>query len=441
MKTFPWKKFLQIHPIFSTIRDEKTIDALLDDEVSWERTYAKDDVIVRQREAGDSVFVIGAGVAEAVLELSEGPSISLSVMWKGELFGEVAFLEHKVRSATVRAKEPCTVLEIRGPEFLRLMVDHPDIQFRLLEKMSERLRNTGEQILGLNLTNVDEKLRLFNLKLDTEQRLFESSLKAAQTMFDQTKLRADEVINSAERSRDRLQKTIGLVSAFATLVIMILAAFGFKQVWDVSRTAEEVRTIRDKANIDAKQSVTDFAKIQEAGKASSDALLVVNNIKIAFNDLKSPFTDIVRGRFMDAVFDGKMADAKRDYASLKSLGGIEELGTAVSWLELTLLTEKPQRDDVIVGFLEDLTRDARQGADKSLVVKVYYLRIGYSILTDQNRSARNPLYAELREYLKNNPTAMLEKSIIPSAVLEKVQRQNADKAAELRDLGILTTRL
>ena len=141
MKTFLWKEFLQKHPTFATVRDEKRIDGLLEDEVSWERTYAKDEVIIPQAGVGDSIFIIGAGSAEAVLELSAGGApIPLSVMRRGEVFGEMALLERRARSATVRAKEPCTVLEIRGADFEHLMADYPDIEFRLLLKRSEERR-------------------------------------------------------------------------------------------------------------------------------------------------------------------------------------------------------------------------------------------------------------------------------------------------------------
>ena len=126
-KTFQWKEFLRTHPIFGTLRDNKRIDALLQDDVSSERLCAKDEVIVRQGEVGISVFLIGAGTAEATLELSEGPPISLSVMRKGDLFGEMALLDHEQRSATVRAKEPCTILEFDGREFEQLMVEYPEI--------------------------------------------------------------------------------------------------------------------------------------------------------------------------------------------------------------------------------------------------------------------------------------------------------------------------
>src|SRR5262245_10086470 len=145
MKNFPWKEFLQAHPVFGTLRDGKRVDALLEDDVSRERSYAKDEVIVRQREVGDSVFLIGAGAAEATLDLSEGQPISLSVMRKGDLFGEMALLDREKRSATVTAKEPCTILEFSGPEFERLMAEYPEIESRLLVTISRRLRNTGEQ--------------------------------------------------------------------------------------------------------------------------------------------------------------------------------------------------------------------------------------------------------------------------------------------------------
>src|SRR5713101_7792598 len=105
------------------------------------------------------------------------------MMRRGEGVGGMALLERRARSATVEAGEPCTVLEFRGADFEQLMADYPDIEFRLLLKMSERLRNANEQVMGLQGT-LDEKLKIFNLKLDTEQRLIDVTLKAAQTMFD-----------------------------------------------------------------------------------------------------------------------------------------------------------------------------------------------------------------------------------------------------------------
>jgi hypothetical protein len=104
--------------------------------------------------------------------------------------------------------------------------------------MSERLRNANEQVMGVQGT-LDEKLKIFNLKLDTEQRLLDVTLKAAQTMFDQTKLRADEVISSAERSRGRLQWAATVIGGFVTVVVGVLGFVGAKQIYDINQVKTE----------------------------------------------------------------------------------------------------------------------------------------------------------------------------------------------------------
>jgi CRP-like cAMP-binding protein len=170
MKTFPWKDFLQKHTMFSAVRDAKKLEALLEDSASTERRVGPDEVVLRQGEVGDSIYVIGAGSVEAILESGDGTPISLAVMRRSEVFGEMGFIERRPRSATVRAKEPSTVLEIHGPQLRDLMNDHPDLEIRLLLKMRERLRNANEDVLRAQLKTIDEKIDVLNAKLDSEHR-------------------------------------------------------------------------------------------------------------------------------------------------------------------------------------------------------------------------------------------------------------------------------
>jgi len=57
--------------------------------------------------------------------------------------------------ATVRARETCILLEVKGAELRRLGEAHPDVEFNVLLKVSERLRNDNEQILALHLKDAD----------------------------------------------------------------------------------------------------------------------------------------------------------------------------------------------------------------------------------------------------------------------------------------------
>jgi CRP-like cAMP-binding protein len=64
----------------------------------------------------------------------------LAVIQTGEIFGEMAVLERKPRSATVLARENCLVLEMAGEEIRKLLEAHPEIQVRMYTVVRDRLR-------------------------------------------------------------------------------------------------------------------------------------------------------------------------------------------------------------------------------------------------------------------------------------------------------------
>jgi len=462
MKTFAWKEFLQKHPILATVRDDKRIDALLEEEVSTERTYAKDDVIVRQGDVGNSIFIMGSGTAEAVLELGGGASISLAVMRRGEVFGEMALLERRARSATVRATEPCTVLEFRGADFEHLMADYPDIEFRLLLKMSERLRNANEQVMGLQGT-LDEKLKIFNLKLDTEQRLVDVTLKAAQTMFDQTKLRADEVIGSAERSRGRLQWAATVIGGFITAVIAVLGFVGAKQIYDITQVKNETASFRDGAEkhvLKIQEIVNSITQsrdaIQAAVEAGQTAKKEIDPLKremIAAKELldeakKSVSYVLIRNLF-DAV-DRRSGDvANRSYVTLKGLGVMDPSDMQQLLFQLDKVVASalpPKADDATLQaydsfafLLQQVVNDAPGSKEK---VKAYYLLLAYAIAANKEKVPwkdaerfRQNVTAELREFLKSHPEAKLQKTEVSDEFRQGPGKLSGPLSNELQSLN------
>ena len=165
MKTFPWMDFLRKHPMFSSVRDTRKLEVLLEDSASTEQSVGQDEVILRQGEGGDSIYVIGSGSVEAILDPGDGTPISLAVLGRGEVFGEIALIAGRPRSATVRAKEHSIVLELHGPPFRDLMDDHPDIELRLLLKIRERLQHANELVLRARLKTIDERIDSLNARI------------------------------------------------------------------------------------------------------------------------------------------------------------------------------------------------------------------------------------------------------------------------------------
>jgi two-component system, sensor histidine kinase len=158
VKKFDWAALMQHHPVLSGL-DDRYVQWLLADDASTERHYEPGDVIIREGDIGDSIFVIGSGAAEAVLSTSGGQSIVLSLMLPGETFGEMGLFERRPRSATVRARDACIVLEINGADLRRLAEAHTNLEFKVLLKVSERLRSKNEQILTLHLKGVESANR------------------------------------------------------------------------------------------------------------------------------------------------------------------------------------------------------------------------------------------------------------------------------------------
>jgi CRP-like cAMP-binding protein len=144
MKSFNWQDFLRSHPIFSSLNDQE-IANLLRDEISQERVYPQGAVIIRGGEVGDSLFLISSGSAQVALQGTEGPSFPLAVLQAGEIFGEMAVLERRPRSATVLARENCLVLEIAGEEIRKLLEAHLELQVKMYTVIRDRLRQANPQ--------------------------------------------------------------------------------------------------------------------------------------------------------------------------------------------------------------------------------------------------------------------------------------------------------
>ena len=144
MKSVNWQNLLQSHPIFSSL-NENEIASLLWDEVSQERMYPQGAVILRGGEVGDSVFLISSGSVQVTLGGTGGPFFPLAILQAGEIFGEMAVLERRPRSATVLAKENCLLLEISGEEIRRLLEAHLEIQVKMYTIIRDRLREASQQ--------------------------------------------------------------------------------------------------------------------------------------------------------------------------------------------------------------------------------------------------------------------------------------------------------
>jgi len=100
--------------------------------------YEPGEVVFRQGDLGDCLYIILSGEAEAVAE-DQGTERVLARIKAGEYFGEMALLNRGTRSATVRCATAMSVLAVRQGDFHALVGNLPDLRRSFERVMQNRV--------------------------------------------------------------------------------------------------------------------------------------------------------------------------------------------------------------------------------------------------------------------------------------------------------------
>lgn len=129
-------EFLRKVRLFSEL-DDSALKAIANAAV--EQRWEAGQEIVREGESGVGAFIIRSGKVEIVREHG-GKQEKVRELSQGHFFGEMALLDEFPRSATVRAIEPTTCLQITRWHFRGILESHPEIALKLLPMLTKRIR-------------------------------------------------------------------------------------------------------------------------------------------------------------------------------------------------------------------------------------------------------------------------------------------------------------
>jgi CRP/FNR family transcriptional regulator, cyclic AMP receptor protein len=141
--------------LFSGLSDEDA-DAIL---ASAHRTrYPARATIFTKGEPGQSMMAILQGRVRISVPSSEGREAVFKIMGEGEIFGEIALLDGKERTADAVAITACELLVVERRAFLPVLRRRPELCIRLLELLCERLRRTDQQVEDLLIRHFENRL-------------------------------------------------------------------------------------------------------------------------------------------------------------------------------------------------------------------------------------------------------------------------------------------
>ena len=114
--------------------DDGAADRLADDFI--ERQFSTGDTIATEGESGLNFFVVESGEAT----VSVGGK-DVRTLHPGDSFGEIALVDKSARSATVTAATDMRCHALPVWSFRSFAQTHPDVAWKLLELIAERLRD------------------------------------------------------------------------------------------------------------------------------------------------------------------------------------------------------------------------------------------------------------------------------------------------------------
>jgi len=115
--------------------------------IAREQKFAAGREIFKEGDNGDGVYVVQTGLVEISGLVDHRVRFVFSQVGPGDIFGEMAVLENKPRSACAVAREATTVLFIPRAEMLALVERSPALALALLREISHRLREFNRQYL------------------------------------------------------------------------------------------------------------------------------------------------------------------------------------------------------------------------------------------------------------------------------------------------------
>jgi CRP/FNR family transcriptional regulator, cyclic AMP receptor protein len=122
------------------------------------RSYAAGETIFLMGSVGDSLMAVLSGTVRISMPSPDGKEIVLAIIQPREVFGEIALLDGKERTADAKAIGPCSLAILERRDVLAFLKDNPKVWPKLVDVLCARLRKTDQHIAEIALLGLPVRL-------------------------------------------------------------------------------------------------------------------------------------------------------------------------------------------------------------------------------------------------------------------------------------------
>ncbi len=120
---------------------------ILAERACCEMTLKDDEYLFHQGDEENSFYIVSSGHLALVKEKKNGNPHILHVLEKGDLVGELSFIDDTPHAASVKALGEATVLRFRAEDIRPLITEHPKLMFDFMRAVIKRVHNAVTNVV------------------------------------------------------------------------------------------------------------------------------------------------------------------------------------------------------------------------------------------------------------------------------------------------------
>jgi CRP/FNR family cyclic AMP-dependent transcriptional regulator len=191
---------LRVAPLFAAL-DADGATALRRSLV--EQSFTKGDVLFREGEPGDRMYVIIDGKVKLGQTSVDGRESLLAVLGPGEMFGELSLFDPGLRTSTATALTEAVVVGLSHEQLQPWLDGRPAVAAALLQALARRLRRTNEAMADLVFSDVPG--RVAKALMDLGEKFGEITPQGLMVTHDMTQ---EELAQLVGASRETVNKAL-----------------------------------------------------------------------------------------------------------------------------------------------------------------------------------------------------------------------------------------
>lgn len=164
----------KVQPSSLGLRSIELLDGLAPDKLeelarlcAW-RNYDAGKRIISRNAADRDVYLLVSGRVRITTYSQGGRQVTFRDIAAGEMFGEVAALDDKPRSADVIALDAALIACMPQAAFRKLIAAEPQMRERLLKRLASLVRSLSERVIDLSTLGVQNRIHAELLRLARE---------------------------------------------------------------------------------------------------------------------------------------------------------------------------------------------------------------------------------------------------------------------------------